>query len=220
METVGSNGIEKKVIYTVVFGEKYALYEPLKKYDGWRYICFTDKDIKSDIWEIVKFPPVKTPAITSRYFKLLFHLHFDSEINIYIDGNLQVVGNPDDMIQHLKNTDVAFHIHPNRKCIYEEAEACKRLSKDSPLIIDSHINKYRRENYPVNNGLIAGGVIVRRNTANSQNMMKQWFCEFLNGSKRDQLSWNYVAWKNRYTYTVIDRNIRNNTFCVWKTNLT
>ena len=41
--------MNKKVIYTSIFGSEYYLHEPSIKLNGWDYICFTDNtDYKSD----------------------------------------------------------------------------------------------------------------------------------------------------------------------------
>ena len=34
--------MNKKVIYTSIFGSEYYLHEPSVKLNGWDYICFTD----------------------------------------------------------------------------------------------------------------------------------------------------------------------------------
>ena len=41
-----------KVIYTAIIGGYDTLVEPDYKPEGWDFVCFTDKDLKSDTWEI------------------------------------------------------------------------------------------------------------------------------------------------------------------------
>jgi hypothetical protein len=52
------------------------------------------------------------------------------------------------------------------------------------------------EGYPKNNGLFATGLIVmKNNNDNCINLFKTWSNEYVNGSRRDQLSVNYSIWK-------------------------
>ena len=43
-----------KVIYTAIFGDYDTLKEPLVITPGWKYICYTDQDFESKVWEIKK----------------------------------------------------------------------------------------------------------------------------------------------------------------------
>jgi hypothetical protein len=45
---------KKKVIYTCIFGNYDLLRDPLIVNEKWDYICFTDQDIKSNVWIIEK----------------------------------------------------------------------------------------------------------------------------------------------------------------------
>ena len=49
--------MNKKVIYTTIFGGYDELTEPYFIPDGWDFICFTDTDLKSKNWKIVKTTP-------------------------------------------------------------------------------------------------------------------------------------------------------------------
>ena len=48
----------KKVIYTSIFGGYDQLPDPIYTPKGWDFICFTDSDIKSNIWKIEKVPAI------------------------------------------------------------------------------------------------------------------------------------------------------------------
>jgi len=97
----------------------------------------------------------------------------------------------DELIKNVK--------HTHRSCIYEEAVACIQMRKDSSEIINSQMMRYGKEGYPPVNGLIAGRVIIRHhNNKKIISIMEDWWNEILNGSRRDQLSFNYVMWKNDF----------------------
>jgi hypothetical protein len=85
--------------------------------------------------------------------------------------------------------------------------------KDNMKVIEKQINKYYNEGYPKNNGLICGGVILRRhNHPNVIDTMEDWWTEIKYNSKRDQLSFNYVAWKNNLKFNYIQGDIRKNKY--------
>jgi hypothetical protein len=90
--------------------------------------------------------------------------------------------------------------HPDRICVYEEASAVKRMNKDLSHVVDSQMARYRKQGYPKNWGLVQSGLIIRKNTEDVSYFCNLWWEEIQRGSKRDQLSFNYVLW--RYTIPV------------------
>ena len=87
--------------------------------------------------------------------------------------------------------------------------------KDDPNIIKKQVEKYQSEGYPSNNGLIKGGIILRRhNKKDIINSMEAWWEEVKYNSKRDQLSFNYIAWKQNLKFNYIKGDLRNNEFFV------
>ena len=45
--------------------------------------------------------------------------------------------------------------------------------------------------------------------------MKAWWQEVTNGSYRDQLSFNYIAWKLRFSFHALDWDLRDNHCFDW-----
>jgi len=61
--------------------------------------------------------------------------------------------------------------------------------------------------------LICGGVIIRKhNESDCIKAMEDWWSEIKYHSKRDQLSFNYVAWKNDFKFNYLDGDIRDNQY--------
>ena len=85
------------------------------------------------------------------------------------------------------------------------------LVKNQSRIIEKQIKKYHNEGYPSNNGLINGGVILRKHNENDCiKVMENWWEEIKYNSKRDQLSFNYVAWKNNFNFNYLEGHDRTN----------
>ena len=88
--------MNNKVIYTTIFGGYDNLVEPYFVPDGWDFVCFTDDDIESDVWKMVK---VKTfyddNTRNAKQFKVLPHRHLSEyDYSIFIDGNMTIRNNP------------------------------------------------------------------------------------------------------------------------------
>ena len=118
-----------------------------------------------------------------------------------------------------------MHCFDKRNCIYEEARMIKYLfeinkspdkkPKDDLIIIEKQMKKYFEKKYPQNNGLISSGILLRKhNDENVKNIMEDWWLELKYGSKRDQLSFNYVCWMNNFKFNYINDDIRENKYFI------
>ena len=165
--------------------------------------CFTDDEkLNSDQYRIVYSPDIFGNARkTSRLFKISPHLFLhEYEYVIWHDASIQFIDIQiiDMLVEKAGNFGIALFKHWSRNCIYEEADWCLTNKKESPHKIERLISMLREENYPSKNGLIAGGLIARKN--NEEEVIKfnnEWWLIYSEFSQRDQLSFNYVAWKNK-----------------------
>ena len=220
--------MNSKVIYTSIFGEEYYLHEPEVNLDGWDFICFTDRtDFESDVWITRPTLKIYDGARDSKKPKLLPHRYLkDYEISVWVDGDAKIIGDINYLVDtYLKDKDYAVLNHKycgvinSRICIYEEAKFIKWLGdihpqkhyKDNLDIINNQVDGYRKEGYPENNGQARNTVILRRhNNKDIIKTMEEWWIELKYGSKRDQLSFPYVAWKNNLDFNFINEDIDNN----------
>ncbi len=93
--------------------------------------------------------------------------------------------------------------HPTRSCIYDEFHACLDGQRDDRDTMLNQVQRYASAGYPANNGLVATGVMIRRNDKVVLAFCRAWLDELENGSIRDQLSFNYVAWSMGFKYDMI-----------------
>ena len=216
--------MNKNVVYTAVYGGKDVLKDPLYINEGFDYICFTDDEsIKSDIWEIIHKPPIsEDPVRSAKIFKVKPHEYLKNyETSIWIDANFLICSDLQTFISCMgpHANILAFSHDQGRNCIYEEAKVVSRDNKDDPNIIESQMSKYRKEEYPVNNGLTANSILLRRhNEQEVENMMNLWWSEIINFSRRDQLSFCYCKWKTgtkMYMLKFPNYNIRMNNWFRW-----
>ena len=204
----------RMVVYTAIYGNHDGLKEPSVSLDDCSLVCFTDSgDLESDVFEVRKYPGISfDPTRCARFFKLLPHLFFpDYEYSMWIDASIIIKkGNLRDLVErYLRDDDIAMYAHPERNCIYEEGAICIAQGKDLPQIINDQLDSYRRNGYPERNGLVETGVILRRHLAPAMiRFDTEWWNEVVKYSRRDQLSFNYIASKNHLHWATIEGNLR------------
>jgi hypothetical protein len=217
-------GNSKTVVYTAIFGGYEGLL-PQRPVPGVDFVCFTDIPVKVKPWKVILVPPPESDSTRcARKYKILPHNYLpEYDCSIWIDGNYLVVGDINELISKtLRNYNMAYFDHRSsiadaRDCVYEEHASIMKLGgasglyKDDPAVMQKQMDRYRREGYPPHNGLIFSSVLIRRHHAKDVvATMERWWNELSQGSKRDQLSFNYAAWKEALTATVLSENVRNN----------
>lgn len=211
------------VVYTAIFGDYNELIKQ-PKYDGVDYVCFTDRPLKENGWNVVVVkPPQRTDHTrNNRYFKIMPHLFFlEYKYSLYIDGNFILKKNPLEMVKsYLIGLPMACFDHNQtvrdaRNCIYKEYDAIVDLSKktgqlkDDLKVMKRQIESFRTEGFPEDYGLISGGVLLRAHHDKKLiSVMEDWWKIVKEQSKRDQLSFNYLAWKHHFKYQIIPGDIR------------
>ena len=235
--------MNKKVIYTSVFGcteeNNYHLHEPDVPLVGWDFICFTDNpNFKSDLWDVKLVKPLyEDGARNAKRYKLKPHVFLkeydisvwhDIEVKITKDINSVVTGmltgNNLAILNHeLCGRTVSGDLNV-RKCVYEEAKFIqwlgdnnpKKIYKDNMDIIHTQVDRYRKEGYPENNGLARTTVMfMRHNEDDVKQQMDTWWEEMKYGSRRDQISFNYSAWKNDFKFSYIQEDIDDNPYFLY-----
>jgi len=197
---------ESKVVYTAVMGGYDSLKPPSVITPGWDYVCFSDnKHLHAQGWKVYYIDSSKLgPARTARHIKIMMHEYLDYDRSIWIDGNFVIKCNLDEFLEAFEFTDFTLMTH-GRDCIYNEATACIVAKKDDPDIINAQMERYRAKGFPEHFGLIATGLIHRRGSKNENIIFaKRWWEELEKGSKRDQLSFNYVQWLIPTPFNLID----------------
>jgi hypothetical protein len=76
--------------------------------------------------------------------------------------------------------------HPDRDCIYDEAEFCVPIPKYSDLPLMAQADHYRKQGHPPNDGLWATGLIVRNDPL--VDFGHAWITEQVRWGFQDQIS--------------------------------
>jgi hypothetical protein len=107
-------------------------------------------------------------------------------------------------LQKLYTYHVATFRHASRVCAYQEAEAICRENKDNYKVVRAQMRRYREQDYPYHNGLAETMVVMRRHVPIVQQMNNVWWGEIVNGSIRDQLSFDKACWDVDLEYRRFD----------------
>lgn len=134
-------------------------------------------------------PAVTNPMLNHKYVKCLPHLFTEATISIWIDGSMEVVEPRfvELSLEALGDDDWAIMPHPERRCIYPEADVSAGLARYHAPSIKAQAAHYSAF-HPANWGLFATGFMVRRHTATVAKVGQHWWEENLLWSHQDQLS--------------------------------
>jgi len=212
----------KIVIYTIAFGEKFGIAKQ-PKFDNVDYVCFSDIDRKSKVWKTIKVDrKFEDPTRDARYYKMLPHKCLSEyDVSIFMDANFLITCDVHDFLKNVFKDNILMTFDHNyvtgdeRDCVYDEYDHIIKLGqrknryKDVPEVMKKQIDRYEQEGYPRNNGLVVSSVLVRRhNDPKVIELMELWWKELSNGSKRDQLSFDYACWKLNFSYPYLPGDIR------------
>ena len=195
----------KKVIYTPLVGNYDTLKDPEYVMKGWDYLCFSNDLQQKDYttWQIRPIPhPEKDKLRQSRYAKLNPHkLLADYEYSLWMDANIEVVS---PLFEQVINDRLAagplisIPKHPQRNCIYKEAEVCIHKGKDFKWTIKRQIDYLKSNNFPENHGLYENNIILRKHNDHKIVLLSEdWWKLYRAFSNRDQLSLAFLLWKHK-----------------------
>lgn len=202
----------KKVVYGCITGGYDNI--PTHKYiaPDWDYVLFTDdkelvKQGRFAHWTIKPLAFDKLSNVkNARWHKVNAHKLFpEYDYSLWLDSNIIIndaglFNLANDLIK--QKILVAVPNHPERVCIYDEAEIIKEYRIDTPRIVDKEMQILRHDKYPKNNGLSETGILLRRHN-DMKSTLDLWWSMIEKYSKRDQLSFNYALWKTNIERTPI-----------------
>lgn len=214
---------ERKIcVYTCITGE-YDDLKDIKKEEGIDYLCFTNnRNIKSDTWKVVYIESENLDNISlARKNKIMMNdfIKENYDICVWIDGATVVRGNIHDFLEtqcKLDEYDMTVFNHGVRCCVYDEAAAIIRYRKESIEKVKKTIHFLKREKYPEKNGLTETTVLVRKtNSPEVDQTMKLWFELLMKYSIRDQLTFDYAAYKTGIKLNRLNLNVFDNHWFAW-----
>lgn len=195
----------KLVIYTVISGKYDIINRPIYIDDNIDYYVFTDHEIpKNSPWKRITFKDINisnySPLEQARYVKTHPHIFFPQyDYSMFIDGNIQTTCDVKPLFYslHENNKTIAIHKHQCRDCIYDEAKIIFAHGRAKFFDILKQMRYYKKGGFPKHYGLFETNILIRKhNDIKCKKIMEDWWKEINTFTKRDQLSFTYVLWKN------------------------
>lgn len=180
-----------KVCYTALFGDHDELKDPAIVTPGWRYICYTDQPVKSNVWEIVQVKVIDTPRRTARWYKIMGWI--DWEFSMWVDASFKINRDLNEWWQLRFNSPFSAAKHPLRTSIYAEARSCIANGRDPEGKVTRQWHKYMSMGFPDYQGIITSGILLRENTPENIKLHEAWWRELSEQSDRDQLAFAFVS---------------------------
>jgi hypothetical protein len=178
---------------------RYLIYTDQVTTPQRRATGYLDWELKPLVWQ---HPMCRRR--TARWHKINTHLLPDqADITVWLDGSqrLKPVSLRATLLDLLPaRCTLATFKHPQRVCVYQELQACIRLRKDNAELMRQQLQRYQAEGYPTYHGLVETACLVRKSTELIQAFNQYWWQQIENHSYRDQLSFNYVAWRLKQRY--------------------
>ena len=196
---------ERIAVYTVIFGKYDMINEPLCHPDNIDYYIVTDQslDLKKSNYKLVDISSFSTclkdlsNAEKNRFFKMHPYLIFPNyNYSIYVDGNIQIITDLTEYIHYIEESGISIHSHYGRDCVFDECIAIIKSKKETKENINKHVEHLKNEGMPRHYGLLECNVIARKHNEMCKTIMEEWWKEFMQYSKRDQISLPYVLYKH------------------------
>lgn len=204
------------VVYTTVFGVTDPLRDPLRP-GNTRFVCFTDRPLRSKVWEIVQVPASATPKRECRKLKQPSQLVFpEADATLWIDAQLQLLVDPARLLQLFPGEFSGFR-HHKRSRIVDEAPAIIRAGKGKEDAIYAQLAAYQADGWDTDanpqRAITNGGFMLRRHTARVRQFNEMWHHEVQTRTLRDQMSLDYCAAKAGLKIGYLPGNINRNAYC-------
>lgn len=184
-------------VYTAIFGQVDELKEPFVVTEGWNYICYTDQDFVSNVWDVRKVPLMQWgPQKTARWYKINFHKCIDDPFSLWVDGTFFINCNLDQWWEDRFHRPFTTIEHPFDDCIYKDAQSCVELGKANHSEIERQTDLYKHLGIKKHSGLISSGILMRENTMQVKKLCSTWWQQVEQWTSRDQIAFGYAQHKH------------------------
>lgn len=188
---------DRLAIYTAILN-RYDTVKPIPHQTiPTDWILYTDDPTAyAPGWTVrrIRPQPGEDPKRTATRYKLSPRQVLpDRQRTIWIDGSIAVDSErfAEDMNRLLDNHPLRLFPHPQRSCVYAEAEAVLRQHADivDVDLIRAQVTDYIRQGVPHNGGLLAGTVVASdHGDERAMEFLKSWLEEVERWSDREQLA--------------------------------
>lgn len=210
-------------IYRVVLGSYDRVIEDNISGANYDLFLFTDT-VQSGFtnYQRIMLPTAGEPAMKNRELKInVPEVLRGYDVVIYLDANIQICRNIDDLIEDFFNSDADFGFfkHPYSENMEDETRAIRATGKAEADLIFKELKELR-----INNGqrgrmpLTDNSIILRKNYSKWDQFATEWYYYVKNFTGRDQLSLSFLREKHKlseYIFSWSPRTVSNKFFTVF-----
>jgi hypothetical protein len=208
------------VVYTAITGRFDEMRVPAAIDPELDYIVFADDQLPPPPkpWIRAELPERHGNCrLDARYVKTHPHILLPGyEISAWVDGAFQLKNLTADGMEAVSRIGpIGLFAHPYRRCAYDEAKTVRESRLDSSEAVSIVMRQLEAHGFPSDAGLVETGIVIRNHRDERVvAAMEEWWEMIRRGSIRDQLSINFVLWKQGLLFVGLPGNSRNNDWAV------
>ena len=214
----------RRCVYTVLYGDTDRLHpQPVRVNSGLDFIAFTDDPAAAWPGWTCRLLPQRLPGDpvrSARYVK--FHPHVllpDYDASLYIDATVLLRQPPEALFAALldgHSETMACFAHSHRDCVLDEVRAVLELGYDDPELCLRQMAAYARAGWTGTVKLTWSGLLLRHHHQPAViAVMQLWWEHVLRFSRRDQLSFAFVAEHQGFAFTAHALDNEDSPFHQW-----
>jgi len=171
---------------------------------------------RKDIKVFSGYNKFASPVMNAKIYKILAHKFIDTDISIWVDGNISLLKPADELVKEwLGDADMALFEHYKRRGLNWEVKMLnsmfKRRTPEVRLEVNYQLEHYKKLGLPKE--VYMGGFIIRRHNQIIERFNEAWWAEICRWSQRDQLSLPIVLRKfPELKLNVIKGSIKNHPY--------
>ena len=201
----------KIAVYTCIAGHYDLPLTPACYPDQIDYYLITDSYDEAPGYRVLDLNKIAPPDIVrsdgpllNRYCKFNANKIFqDYRYSIYFDGCCRITQDISDYIDYISEVGFTTFKNPINPDAYVEGFVIGTLGDYDEIMpqLKKQLKKYALEGYPRTPFGLQGTFIARdHDNLLADEIMEDWYREFKNGVRRDQLSATYVMWKHQVDF--------------------
>lgn len=212
------------VVYTCMLDENEPS-QPKEVSAQLDYICFTTMKekwgTKEGVWQyraIENKEEINNILLKNQYKIMIHEILPEYDYSIWVDSEVVITG---DIFRFCKvygdGKSFLGFVQSSKDCIYQDMSRTGMGTDDLNITMRKKICQYQKEGYPEHNGLIDSRIMVRNHRDDSmRKVMEEWWNEIQECPLFEGNTFNYVAWKNSYPFSVCDLFLYENPYFVNK----
>ena len=180
-----------------------------------------DKDKpRDDVKVLSGYDKFESPVMNAKVYKILAHKYLDTDISIWLDGNIYLLVYLDKIIEEwLGDADMAVFEHNHGWSIRKESEVIRKMFKNRPWIYEEAEKQIAHYGELADLKANMCGMIIRRHTPLMERFNEAWWSEICRWGQRDQLSFPIVL--RRFPdlkVNYVKGNIKNHPYLKYETH--